>query len=422
MLNSTMPQQEARHRGPAARVARFVWAHRWFAFAVVAALTLGGWQAARALLGPSVVVDQVRRGDLVQTVVASGHVETPFRVEIGAQITGVVSEVMVEEGQRVVQGQELVRLAAQEPRAAVVQAEGAVAQAEARLRQIAELTLPLARETLNQARATLRTAQASFDRTSELARHGNTTRVALDEAQRALDVARTQVNSAELQVYTASPGGSDEVLARTQLDQARANLDTARARLGYATISAPRDGVLISRNVERGTVVQPGRALMVLAPAGNVQLVLQIDERNLSLISLGQEALASADAYPDRKMAARVSYINPAIDIARASVEVKLTVPDPPPHLRQDMTVSVDIAVARREGALVLAARSVREAQAAQPWVMGLRNGRAFRRNVRIGLRGNGQVEIVDGIEEGAIGIPVNAGVVTGQRVRPVMP
>jgi HlyD family secretion protein len=390
--------------------------------AVVIASVFGVWQAARAMIGPTVVVDQAQRGDLVQTVVASGHVETPFRVEIGSQITGAVSEVTVEEGQRVAQGQELVRLAAQELRAAVIQAEGSVAQAEARLRQLAELALPLARETLAQARATFRTAQATFDRTAELARHGNATRVALDEAQRAFDVARTQVNSAELQVFTVSRGGSDEVLARTQLDQARANLETAQARLGYATITAPRAGILISRNVERGTVAQPGRTLLVLAPAGDIQLVLQIDERNLGLITLGQEALASADAYPERKMSARVSYINPAVDIARASVEVKLVVPDPPPYLRQDMTVSVDIEVARRDNALVLPARSVRDIQSSRPWVMGVRNGRTYRQDVRIGLRGNAQVEIVEGMEPGAIAVPVNAGVVTGQRLRPVTP
>ena len=107
--------------------------------------------------------------------------------------------------------------------------------------------------------------------------------------------------------------------------------------------------MLIARNVERGTVVQPGKALLVLAPAGDTQLVLQIDENNLGLVALGQKALASADAFPDKTFAAEVTYINPGIDITRASVEVKLTVAEPPDYLRQDMTVSVDIEVARRK-------------------------------------------------------------------------
>jgi HlyD family secretion protein len=82
--------------------------------------------------------------------------------------------------------------------------------------------------------------------------------------------------------------------------------------------------VLITRNVERGAVVVPGNALLVLAPTGKMQLELQIDERNLGKLSLGQKALASADAYPEQRFEAVVSYVNPGVDISRASVEVKL--------------------------------------------------------------------------------------------------
>ena len=106
----------------------------------------GGWQGARVLIGTAVVIDQVKRGALIETVVASGHVETPFRVEIGSQITGTVDDVLVREGERVSKGQPLISLEAREPKAAVVQAQGAVAQAEARIRQLEELTLPSAKE------------------------------------------------------------------------------------------------------------------------------------------------------------------------------------------------------------------------------------------------------------------------------------
>ncbi|TIP33407.1 MAG: HlyD family efflux transporter periplasmic adaptor subunit, partial [Mesorhizobium sp.] len=159
-----------------------------------------------------------------------------------------------------------------------------------------------------------------------------------------------------LQVYTSRPGGSDYVMAETTLNQAEANLATAKARLDYATIRSPRDGVLITRNVERGAVVQPGTTLLVLAPSGDTELVLQIDEKNLGLLELGQSARASADAYPDKRFDARLTYINPSVDITRASVEVKLTVSDPPAYLRQDMTTSVDIAVARRPSTLIVPA------------------------------------------------------------------
>lgn len=421
MSEQTLPLPR-NHAGTGTKVWGAIWSHRWFVLAVLVVLGIGGWQGLRLLLGPSVVVDQIKRGNLIETVVASGHVETPFRVEIGSQITGTVDDVLVKEGEHVTKGRPLIALEARELKAAVVQATGAVAQAEARMRQLAELTLPSAREALTQAKANLLNAQQTFDRTSQLTQNGYATRAALDDAQKVLDVARTQVRTAEFQVYTASPEGSDYVMAQTQLNQARANLDTAESRLGYATIVAPRDGVLITRNVERGTVAQPGKALLVLAPAGELQLVLQIDERNLGKLQLGQKAVASADAYADRRFAAVVSYINPGIDISRASVEVKLTVTDPPDYLRQDMTVSVDINVAERENTLVLPVRSVHDALSGQPWVLGIKDGRASKKPVRLGLRGNNHIEIIDGMTDGEFAIPANSGVLNGQRVRAIVP
>jgi HlyD family secretion protein len=397
-------------------------ARRWFILAAALLLGLGAWQGARVVFGPAIVVDQVKRGNLVETVVASGHVETPYRVEVGSQITGTVEEVLVEEGQRVTKGQPLIALEARELKAAVVQAQGAVAQAEARMRQLDELTLPSAKEALTQAQATLLNAQQTYDRTAQLAKDGYATRQSLDDAQKTLDVALAQKRAAEFQVYTASSGGSDYVMAQTQLNQARANLDTAESRLGYATVTAPRDGVLITRSVERGTVAQPGKVLLVLAPAGEVQLVLQIDERNLGKLSLGQKAQASADAYPDRRFAAVVSYINPGVDISRASVQVKLTVADPPDYLRQDMTVSVDIEVASKNDTLELPVRSVHELTSGQPWVLGIKDGRAVKQPVRVGIRGNSHIEIVDGLAENDVAIPSNSGVLTGRRVRAVLP
>ncbi len=405
-----------------AHIGMAIWTHRWLALAASVAIGVGGWQAARVLVGTAVVVDQVKRGALIETVVASGHVETPFRVEIGSQMTGTVENVPVQEGQRVTKGQPLVSLASSELRAAVIQAQGAAAQAEAHIRQLEELTLPMARASLKETQATLLNAQQVFGRASDLARSGFATRVALDEAQKNLDVARTQVRTAELQIYTASAGGSDYVTGQAQLNQARANVETAMSRLDYATILAPRDGTLITRNVEAGTVVQPGRVLLVLAPAGVSQLVLQIDERNLGKLALDQQAVASADAYPDQLMAAVVSYINPGIDISRASVQVKLTVTDPPAYLRQDMTVSVDIEVARRDSALILPGRSVHDALSGQAWVTCIRNRRAYKQPVRLGLQGNAQVEILEGLAEGDVVVPANSGVLTGQRVRTVLP
>ena len=248
------------------RAASWAWQHKWSLIGITLVCAAAVVGAARLILGPEIGTALVVRGDLVQTVVASGHIETPFRVEIASQITGTVEDVLVLEGKEVKRGERLILIEASELQAAVVQSQGAVAQAEARVRQLRELTKPAADQALMQAQANLVNAQAAFERAAKLAESGYGTRVTLDDARKTLDVAQTLVRTAELQVFTSSPVGSDYVMAETQLGQARANLNTSRARLGYATIAAPRDGILITRNVERGMVVQPGKALMVLAP------------------------------------------------------------------------------------------------------------------------------------------------------------
>jgi HlyD family secretion protein len=369
------------------------------------------------VFGPVVYVTPVVHAEFVHSVVASGHVEAPFRVNIASQITGVVVDVPVEEGQSVRAGDSLILLDDREARAAVVQSEGAVAQAEARLRQLHELTLPSAEEALVQARATLLNAQNVYHRAAELAGKGVATRATLDEATRALNIARAQVRSAEFQVFTNRPGGSDYVMAETLLNQARANLVTTQSRFSYTIIKAPHDGVLIWRDVERGNVVQPNNVLMKLSPFVDTELVVQIDERNLGLVGVRQKALASADAFPKDVFEAEVIYINPGVDLQRASVEVKLRVFNPPAYLRQDMTVSVDIETARHPGALVAPAESVRDLTG-HPWVMKVAGRHAKRQPVSVGLISGGKAEILAGLRPGDRVVSATVGVKDGARIR----
>jgi HlyD family secretion protein len=383
-------------------------------------LALAGYGAALFILGPKVEVLEAVRREVVQAVVATGRIESPFRVDIGAQVVGTVIRVPVAQGETVAAGQTLIELDAAEAHALVRQAEAAVIQAEGRLRQLKELQLPVAAQSLRQAQANYANARAQFERNRKLFEAGFIGQSVLDESQRNLDVAQTQVDTARKQVDTARPEGSDYALAVAALGQANAGLQAARARLAYTRIVAPATGTLIARNVEHGDVVQPGKALMVLAPAGETQIVVQIDERNIGKLRLGQAALASADAYPEKRFAADVAYINPGVDAQRGTVEVKLRVPEPPQYLRQDMTVSVDIEVARSPGALALRAEAVREATGASPWVLLVTGGRAVRRNVELGLRGTGWVEIRSGLEPGDRVVPAAAPIQPGQRLRPV--
>lgn len=395
------------------------------AWIVLALATTGAliFVSRNVILGKPVDAYEAIRGDLVQTVVASGRIITPQRVSIGAVITERVARIPVQEGQRVRRGDVLIVLDDRDERAALEQARAAVAQGEAKLRQLREVALPAAEQALLQAQANELQARQSYDRTQSLRAQGFVGQSQLDDAKRNLDVAQSQLRAARIQVQTNGPSGSDFALAQTALEQAQANLRAAQAKLEQTVIHAPVDGVLIGRSVEPGNVVQSGKELMALAPSGETQVVVQIDERQLSRLALGQKGLGSADAFPNQRFAAELVYINPAVDPLRGSVEVKLRVPDPPAYLVQDMTVSVDIEVARRADTIYVPTETVREANGSQPWVLAIRAFRAVRRPVKLGLRGDGRVEILDGVEAGDELIPAtNALVRAGQRVRAVAP
>ncbi len=377
----------------------------------------------RWLLGPEVPVETIMQRDFIQTVVASGRVETPHRVELGVQIAGTVLHVPVVEGQTVSAGAALIELEASELRATVAQAAQAVLQARARMRQLREVQTPVAEQTLHEAQASLDTAQRALARSRALQSQGFIGQAALDETQRTERIARAQMTTAQQQLASAQPSGSDSALALATLAQAEAAADAAQARLRYALISAPLAGTLIKRNVESGAAVQPGKVLMVLSPTGPTQLVVQIDERNLRLLRLEQPALASADAYPGERFAAQLAYINPGVDAGRGAIEVKLRVIEPPTYLRQDMTVSVDIEVARRQQAILVATSALHDADAAEPWVLRFDGRYARRQLVQLGLRSNGVAEVLHGLRTGDRVVPAATKTVgDGTRIRALVP
>ncbi len=394
--------------------------YRWPALGVLALAALAAGFGPRILHGREVALVTVVQRDFVQSVVASGRVEAPHRVTIGTQIVGTARRVPVAEGQAVQAGQVLIELENAELRAAVAQADVAVHQAEARLRQLREVQAPVADAALGQAQVTLEAARKQWRRSSDLYSQGFVGQAALDDAKKAVDLAQAQLRVALSQYQSAQPRGSDVAIAMAVLEQARASADLAASRLAYATIKAAVPGTLIARDVEPGDVVQPGKALMVLSPAGPSELVVQIDEKNLHLLSLGLTAQASADAYADQRFAAQVAYINPGVDAQRGSVEVKLRIVQAPDFLKQDMTVSVDIAVARRTAAVLVPLDAVHDVGSAQPWVLKRLHGRAVRQAVTLGLRSGGVAEVLEGLRAGDSVVPLAAAEVReGSRVRP---
>ena len=386
-------------------------------FTIVALVTAFG---SRVVLGPKIPAALVVQRDFIQTIVATGHVETPHRISIGSQIVGVVKNIPVSEGQIVQAGQVLIELDDAEWRAAAQQADMLVLQAQARLRQVHEVQAPVAAQSLVQAEINVSYAEKQWHRNVDLFTKSFISQAALDEAKKNVDLTQAQLQTAKKQVQTTHPTGSDYQIAATALSQAEANSKVAYSRRQHTIIKTPIAGTLISRDVETGDVVQAGKALMTLSPSGATQLVVQIDEKNLPLLVLGQLARASADAYPTLNFSAAISYINPSVDLQRGSVEIKLNVPEPPAYLRQDMTVSVDIQVATRLRALLVPTDTIHDVKGRQPWVLKLADGKARKQVLRVGLQSAGMSEVLSGLSINDRVLTFTNEVNEGDRIRPI--
>ena len=374
---------------------------------------------AATLRGPQVDALVVQSAPLVRTLQFSARVATLSRVDVGSTVTGRVAQVRVMEGTQVRQGDVLVQLESDELRAALAQAVAAERQAKARLEGLRSTGRTAAQAARAQADASLQAASASLARVQQLVAEGFYSPAQLDEARRAVDVARAQQLSAQAQLQANADAGTEVAQAQAQLALAQAATVAAQARLAQATLVAPADARVLVREVEPGQIVQPGKALLSLALAGPTQLVAQVDERFLEQLQLGQPAWVVADAFAAQRFAARVLSIAPAVDAQRGAIEVKFSIEQAPAFLREDMTLSVEVETARRERTLVLPQAALRgPAGGDQASVLVLQDGRAQVRNVRLGLRTLDAVEVLGGLKESDTVLRGHASLQDGQRVR----
>jgi len=387
---------------------------------VIGIALIAGYLAYPHVVGRSVPSVAAKRADLTQTVVATGRVITPARIELGTVVLGTISKVSARAGDVVKAGAVLATLRDDELRAAVAQARGALAEAEARVTQLGKLAVPIADQSLNQAEANFIWARDELERTRRLAEKGFFSTAKVEEAARNVAVARAARDAASAQAATNRPQGSDYALAVARREQAKAALEAAQARLANATIKTPVAGTILRRVVEPGDVVPAGKTLFELAATGETQVVLQVDEKNLASLRLRQDALIVADAYPDERFSAQVFYIAPGIDPQRGSVEVKLVVTNPPSFVKPDMTVSVEIAAGKADNAIVVPTELIRDAASSAPWALVVRDGSVVRQPLRLGLRGTGRTQILDGIADGERVIAPGVAVAEGMRVRGV--
>ena len=336
--------------------------------------------------GPLLPSYEVVSSPLIQTVVASGRVEKVSRTQIGSEITGVVLERLVQEGDRVYRGDVLLVLKSDEISAQV-------RQAEAELKELATTRRPQAEVDLANAKVQLEQAQR------EAVRRRNTELgiLSAEEREKSIEaekLARNNLESARLKVAS---------LARDKVEETklRERLAALQAQLAKTKIRAEVSGIILTRNVEPGDLVQPSQTLFTIALDGATEIRVPFDERNLPLLALQQKAAVITDAYPNQPFPAHINFIAPSIDAQRGTIDVRLTVDPVPDFLRQDMTVSVNVETNKRERTLVIPNDALSSISGNKAMVILVRDRKIQRHPITLGLRGLVMSEVVAGLKEG---------------------
>ena len=346
-----------------------------------------GFAVFRWWQGPLLSGYSINSMPLVQTVVATGRVVTVSRTQVGSEITGVVLKRLVQEGDRVTRGDLLLMLRSDELTAQVRQAEAA-------LNELMSSTRPQASVDLANAQVQLAQASRELQRRRILAKDSVISKEELEQSEKAESLARNNVESARLKALALAPGKAEEIVLRERLV-------ALQAQLAKTQVRSEVTGIVLTRNVEPGDLVQPGMTLFTIALDGNTEIRVPLDERNLPRLALQQNASVIADAYPDRPFPAQINFIAPSIDPERGTVEIKLTVDPVPDFLRQDMTVSVNIGTDQRAHARVIPNDALSNVQGNKAIVLLLRDGKIHRQTVTLGLRGLAMSEVVSGLQDG---------------------
>ena len=382
------------------KLSRSLWPRLLWVLLALALIAAVLWWRSRPPVVPGY---KIETRNLVQNVVATGYVITPSRVQVASEITGTVVKRLVDRGEHVKAGQVLLELRAD-------QTSAQLDQARAALRQLLEQSRPQAAATLAQAKVQLEQAERDLKRAQGVFDAGGGSAQQLEQAQTALRNARQQRDSAQAAFAAVAPGGA-------QQRALEAALSAATAVNARNVVRAGVSGVVLARNVEVGDTVTPGQSLFTLAMDGDTEILLPVNEQSIGNLQVGQQARCVADAYPDRSFAAQVNFLAPQVDRATGTLEVRLRVPNPPPWLKQDMTVSADIVTAQRSHTLVVPNDALRSVDGGQATVLVLRDGRAQAQQVKLGLQGLTLTQVVSGLSSGESVLAGNS-VAPGARVQ----
>ncbi len=386
-------------------------------------------------------IDSPGAGAGVTILNATGYIIAAHKIELASKVSGRVAWIGVEKGDKVKQGQVLVRLEDEEFRARVIEAQGQLNSLKARLTQLENGSRPeetaRAQADLEQVRADLENARVTLNRTRALVEQGIMSKQSLDDAQARYDaqVARYASYEKTHTLIRIGPRREEIDAARAQVKQAEGALAFAQTELDNTVIRAPISGVILERNVERGEFVTTGFVgdrgakgyVVSMADLNDLQVELDIDQKDFARLGPRQPAIITTDAYPDRKYQGEITEISPEANRQKATVQVKVKVLKPDEFLRPEMNASVAFYSPEKPGE-----KSANQASAAKPLITiptsAIRDGAVFvvvdGRAARRQIQTSGTSSQGATISNGLIGgedLIVNppADLKDGQKVRP---
>jgi len=344
----------------------------------------------------------VTRGDIVRTVLVDGNLEMPHKADLSFGATGTVTEVLVDKGDSVVEGQILARLDGHSLELSVEIAQAQYETAQINLMKtiypqytkIWGTDMPGVWLALDEAQDNLKQAQ-------ELLNEGK-----IDEAYVTLGLIQENVDQAEEKSQSRPWSLPWSVkLLELQVDIARANLDAAKLNLEKAVIVAPFDGVVADititegRDVSTATLATPAISLV---DTSEIEMPGFIDEIDIAIVKVGQAANITLDALPDEEVKGRVAFISPVgtIRAGVVSYDTIITLENPVEELRDGMTATAEVIIERRDDVLFIPNKAIRGTWE-NPKVLVLVNEQVEEREITLGLTDGINTEVLSGLEEG---------------------
>jgi HlyD family secretion protein len=341
-------------------------------------------------------------GDTVLS--ASGYVVAHHKIAVGAKVMGRVAWIGVEKGDKVQQGQVLVRLEDSEFRAQSSQARANLAAAQARLDQMRTGSRPQEKlkdkAAVLQAEATLRNAEAEYERTEKLYRAGVSSKAELDRAIAQRDSSRALLEAARQSSDMTNIGPRTEEIraADAQVRQMKAAVDYADTQLAATEIKAPVSGTVLQRIVERGEMVSPSAfgesgartSVVSLADLNDLQIELDISQTDFSRLKLGQRAEIVPEAFPNLKYTGFIAEIAPEANRAKATVQLKVKVENPDEQLRPEMNARVNFLaegrpVEGKSSTRVLVPKAAVVRRDGSAFVFVVKGNKVEQRSIRLG-------------------------------------